>query len=123
MKNGEILPGDSELENANKKRQVKGAVNLNIRQREIVEKAILEQAKKIGQEVLAIAVCSNHVHVVANRIDKTIEEIVAGYKRLATKALNDKGFAGRVWTTGFDKRFCFDKKKLDSKVEYVKKHN
>ena len=123
VKNGKILPGDSELEKANKRRQLKNAVKLNRGQKEIVKRAILERAKMIGQEVLAIAVRSNHVHIVVNRIDKTIEEVVAGYKRVATKVLNDRGFEGRVWTTGFDKRFCFDEKELGSKITYVKKHN
>ena len=123
VKNGEILSGDSELEKANKRGQLKNSVKLNSRQKEFVKKAILERAKTIGQEVLAIVVYSNHVHIVVNRIDKIIEEVVGCYKRAATKVLNDRGFEGRVWTRGFDKRFCFDEKELESKITYVKKHN
>jgi len=32
------------------------------------------------------------------------------------------GFNGRVWTKGFDKRFCFNRSDLTSRIKYVKNH-
>ena len=31
--------------------------------------------------------------------------------------------AGRVWTRGFDKRFCFDQQDLVRRIQYVNNHN
>jgi len=60
--------------------------------------------------------------MVVGVIDKPIETAVARYKRAATKALRSKGITGKVWTKGYDKRFCFDQKALRERVKYVEGH-
>lgn len=69
-----------------------------------------------------MAVCSNHVHIVAERIAESIEMVVSRYKNAATLALRKDGFVTRVWTRGFDKRFCFDGQQLKRRTEYVQAH-
>lgn len=51
-----------------------------------------------------------------------VESTAARYKRATSQALREKGFKGKVWTRGYDKRFCFDEKSLRARVDYVKKH-
>ncbi len=50
-----------------------------------------------------------------------MEEVVSHYKNAARIVLQSKGFVGKLWTKGFDKRFCFTEQELQSRVEYVKK--
>jgi hypothetical protein len=51
--------------------------------------------------------------------------VVRKYKAGATVALRRTGFAcdKKIWTHGFDKRFCYDNKELDAKVKYVMGHD
>jgi REP element-mobilizing transposase RayT len=122
VKNGVILPANERLKSANKNKQKFQTVKLNSSQKHIVRKAMLLEAQKINQKILAIAVCSNHVHIVAKVSSESIEKIVHRYKRLATFVLRKTGLDGKVWSKGFDKRFCFTDKDIEQKVKYVNGH-
>ena len=69
-----------------------------------------------------MAISTTHVHVVVDVIDEPIETAVARYKRAVTKALRAEGITGKVWTRGYDKRYCFDEESLRARVEYVRGH-
>ena len=58
----------------------------------------------------------------AERTNESIEKVVSYYKNAARIALRGKGFIGRVWTKGFDKRFCFNQEELENKIKYVESH-
>jgi len=122
VKNGTILPANDKLKTANQKQQKFQTVKLDSSQKHIVRKAILHEAQRINQEISAIAVCSNHVHIVAKVSSESIEQIVHRYKRLSTFVLRKSGLDGKVWSTGFDKRFCFTDKDIEQKVKYVNGH-
>jgi len=122
VKNGTILPANDKLKTANQKQQKFQAVKLDSSQKHIVRKAILQEAQRINQEISAIAVCSNHVHIVAKVSSESIEQIVHRYKRLSTFVLRKAGLDGKVWSKGFDKRFCFTDKDIEQKVKYVNGH-
>jgi len=34
----------------------------------------------------------------------------------------EAGFNGKIWSIGFDKRFCFTDKDIEQKIQYVNKH-
>lgn len=122
VKYGKVLGENKSLREANIAYQRSRAVKLKRDEREIVRKAIENEAGMLGQEIYAPSVCSNHVHVVVDNIDEPIDRTAGRYKRAGTMALRRNGFEGRVWTKGYDKRFCFDKKALREKVKYVKRH-
>jgi len=123
VKNGKVLEGNERLLNANKKAMPQQVVRLTRGQKEIVRQAILNEAKELRQELFAISVWSNHIHIAAENIDEPIDKIVGRYKAAATKALTKTGFEGKVWTRGYDKQFCFDDKSLNKRIAYVQKHN
>ncbi len=76
----------------------------------------------MGQAILAAAVCSNHVHVVVCTIDEQIDSVVRQYKRNTAGAMKKFGAEGKVWAKGYDKRFCYDEKSLQARIEYVTRH-
>jgi REP element-mobilizing transposase RayT len=76
----------------------------------------------IPKKILAIVVRSNHVHIVAEYIDVPIGVITGYYKTAGRVALQKNGLAGKAWTRGFDKQFCFSEKELRARVDYVNKH-
>jgi len=73
-----------------------------------VKNAVLKEAKAIGQKVYAIAVCSNHVHIVVESIGKGCSYSVGRFKKAATTELRQYGYNDKVWTKGFDKRYCYN---------------
>jgi len=123
VKDGEILPSNENLAGANVRALTKEAVRLSFNQRRIVEEAIRQKAKQFSQRIYALSVCARHVHLVAEYTRKPIGIIVQRYKSCAVRALRKDGMQGRVWTTGFDKRYCFDGDTLQQKINYVNDHH
>lgn len=122
VKDGGVRGACLKLKEANKKRQKDRRFILTKENREPVRKAILDEAGRLGQEIHAMAIATTHVHMVVDAIDEPIETAVARYKRAGTKALRAKGITGKVWTKGYDKRYCFDEKAMKSRIDYVQKH-
>ena len=123
VKDGRILEGDRTLLKLCKGLQKGQAVELTKREKEVVRRAILSESQRIGQNLEALAVCTNHLHLAVRPCDKSIERIVSMYKSAATRALRSVGRSGPIWTTGFDKRFCFTGAVLARKIEYIQNHN
>lgn len=123
VKDGKILPANEALLQSNQKLQVQDTVKLSKPQREIVRQAITKQAEMLKQQIYALAVKSSHIHIVAEYIPQPIATIVAYYKNAARLALKTVGCDGKVWTAGYDKRFCFDKETLEQRIRYVQNHN
>jgi len=95
---------------------------LDRNERMIVRDAILAASRRFRQEIRAIAVRSNHVHVVAEYVDVPIGMVVGTYKNAARVGLRKQGFEGRVWTRGYDRQFCFDQAAFKARITYVAKH-
>ncbi len=100
----------------------KEVVKLGREEKEIVKEAICKKAEVLGEKIFAISVWSNHVHIVLGYSGRPIEETVRIYKNTASAALKGSKFKGRVWTRGFDKRFCFDEDSLAERIKYVEGH-
>jgi len=122
VKDGNILCKNNALLQSNLKRLKNPATRLDAEHCAIVRRAILNKAQEIRQQIYAIAVCSSHVHIVAERTNESIEKVASYYKNAARLALRSNGFIGRVWTKGFDKRFCFNRGELEKKIKYVETH-
>jgi len=119
VEDGNTYSANKSLDDSNKRNLTKNPVKLSKSHRAIVAKAICEKADHINQQILALSVCSNHVHVVVDYVPIPIGKIVSYYKNAAQVALRKVGLAGRVWTKGFDKRYCFDGEALKSRIGYV----
>ena len=123
VKDGQVLPGNLKVLERNKKRQKSPTVRLIAREKQIVHRVILAEAQKLGHQIEACVVFSNHVHLAARTHSKSIEEVVGRYKSVTTRALWQHGRKGRIWTRGYDKRFCFSEDELTQRIQYVNKHN
>ena len=123
VNDGKILQGDKIILQQNKERQKYSTVKLNLAERQITNQTILEQAKQIDQKIEALVVCSSHIHLLVRPNLISIEQIVSRYKSATTRKLWKYGHKGRIWTKGYDKRFCFNEKDIKSRIEYIKKHN
>ena len=119
---GKILQNNEALRKENIEKLKSPVVVLTPNQQKIVREAILNKAESLNQKIYSIVVHSKHVHIVAGKTSKLIEMIVSHYKNAARLALRANGFKGKVWTRGFDKRYCFDQQQLKNRIEYVRQH-
>ena len=122
VKNGEVRGENVAIKKDCEKKLEGEPVRLGHSDKNVVKDAILEAAKRFQQKICAIAVCSNHVHIVAEYVEVPMSVLVGYYKNAGRVALKKCGFEGKVWTRGFDKRFCFSEKDLKARVDYVDKH-
>ena len=122
VKNGTIRDGNPELEKSNKELLIHEIITIPKNLRKTVQDAIIKEAQEIGYKVYAIAVCGNHVHIIVDNIDVAIGYSVGRFKKAATKTLRKCGFDNKVWTKGFDKRYCYHQHELETKIKYVNQH-
>jgi hypothetical protein len=122
VKNGAILPANAELEESNKALLKHDEIKIPKNLRIVVKHAILKEAADIGQKVYAIAVRSNHVHIVVESIGERCGHSVGRFKKAATKELRKYGYSDKVWTKGFDKRYCYTDRELEQRIQYVQRH-
>ena len=76
------MSGDPKILQASRRLQKSASVKLDSEARAIVRQAILDEANRIGHTIKALAVCSNHVNLVARPCQESIEEIVSRYKNV-----------------------------------------
>jgi REP element-mobilizing transposase RayT len=112
VKDGTILDANTALEESNRQLLKHDEIKIPKDLRKTVEDAVLQEAHEIGQQVYALAVRSNHVHIVVEIIGKTCGYSVGRFKKAATKALRKYGFSEKVWTKGFDKRYCYNQDEI-----------
>jgi REP element-mobilizing transposase RayT len=122
IKNGVTLKANPELEETNKALLKHEKITIPKSLHTIIKNAILKEAEEMSQKVHAITVCSNHVHIVVGSIGKSCGYSVGRFKKAATGELRRYGFHDKVWTKGFDKRYCFSEQELEKKIRYVQQH-
>ena len=123
VRKGKVLRESKGLQQANDRRRTNDIARLKKAECAVVRKAILKEAERIGEEIPALSIWSNHVHVVIGGGGRPVEKVVSCFKIAAYHALRECGFKGRLWTRGYDKRYCFDEKALCAKAAYVERHN
>jgi REP element-mobilizing transposase RayT len=123
VKDGQILQADDKLKSVNEKQQKFETFKLNSNHKQIVKDAILAGAEMVNQKIIALAVCSNHVHLLVEASAESIEKVVHRYKSSGTFALRHKGIQRKIWSDGFDKRFCYTDEEIEQKIKYIQKHN
>ena len=122
VKDGETLPPDERLKSANEEHQKFQTVTLDTNQKQIVKDAILAEAQRMNHKIPALAVRSNHIHLVAMANSEPMDQFVRRYKVAATFALR-KYYPDKIWTKGYDKRFCFSQEELNRRIKYVDRQN
>jgi len=79
---------------------VKPPVHLDIAQREIAGRAVVEMLFQQTIEVLTVSLGAVHLHILARFPDAQVRPKVGRAKKHACFTLRDDGFRGRLWETG-----------------------
>ena len=123
VKNGRILDPNPSLESKNKKNMKYPKTLLTAAQREIIEKAIIDESAGLNQKIHVMTIRKSHVHLVIDCNFISAASAVSHYKNAARLAMESNGFVSRLWTKGFSTRYCFDENQLNAVIEYVNNHN
>ena len=89
---------------------------------------LLDVGRYIGQsltdrlqlELYTLTVGTWHAHLVIGPTRHSIGDVVKCAKDAARYGL---GICRPIWTTGYDKRFCFDIPSARNRITYVQRHN
>ena len=122
VRDGRVHRANPALEDANRRQMKHKPMTLTKAQRMAASRAIMDEAMKLNQRMFALVVCNNHVHIVAQNIDLPIGQVASHYKNAVRLTLQREGFQGRLWTRGFDKRYCMNREELADKIAYVRNH-
>lgn len=77
-------------------------------------------SSRLGVLIFALHVGTWHVHLVVGATHHHIADVTCCMKDAVRYGLR----AGRpIWTTDYDKRFCFDEQSLAARIRYVERHN
>ncbi len=130
---GKILPADAQLEVRDRQRMKHSAWVFNDVQQIVAGVCICKSLReRMNVGVWALAIESWHVHVVLDwgdmhavgRVVKCMKDAVRyGLKNVGGHAGDHVGGGRPIWTTGYDKRWCFDAVTLRHRVAYVQRHN
>jgi len=118
---GKILPADPELE-AQDRARMKHPVYIFPRERLLEIGAFIGESltTRLDVAIHALHIGTWHAHIVVGATHHHIGDVAKCAKDATRYGLR----AGRpVWTDGYDKRFCFDKRAVFSRIRYVERHN
>ncbi len=122
VKDGVTCDANRRLQKANADKMACLPVRFTESQQATIYNAILQHASEKEQEILAMVVANNHVHLLIKECEEEPGRLVARYKNNARKKLGEE-FAGKsIWTRGFNKKFYTDAKQLGTMIEYIKGH-
>jgi REP element-mobilizing transposase RayT len=121
-KDGRHLKGNAALREANLEQMSEQVSRLGAEDKDAVRESLTSKAAELGQEVVALSVFSNHVHILLRCIDRPVARVAQMYKRAGTTALRKIGVAGKVWGRGYSVRYCFNEKGLTHLAAYVRGH-
>ncbi len=119
---GQLQQGDEALYEKSKELQKSPTVTLNLAEKNSVKHTILDESLRIGHKIISLAVCTNHVHLLARPYQEPIDKMINRYKSLTTRIFWEHGRTGKIWTRGYDKQFCFNEKELVARMVYILKH-
>lgn len=123
VQDAKVLHADQRVYSRSAKLQKSPTVKLTAKEKAVVHQTILAEALIAARQIEALAVCSNHVHLVARWSYHPVGQIVSRYKNAAMFALHKLGRSGRIWTRGYHTRFCFTQDELAKRIKYVQHHN
>ena len=117
-----VLPPDPDRKAESEEAMSGRSVTLDRAAREVVVRAIEDHCRVRGWKILALAVRTNHVHVVLVAPGYRPEIVMGQLKSWATRRLRDVGMrdGSRVWTREGSTRHLFFQEAVNAAIAYVR---
>ena len=122
VKDGQVYSDGVCIEGFNAGNLKSKSVVLTEMQQSIVYDSMINHAVEKSHKIFALAVLDNHVHLLIAGCDEEVGRLAARYKNVGTRKLAGEYKGMKVWTKGFDKRFCNHPDQLCKMVEYIRGH-
>ena len=118
VERGVILGGNPKLLEQSTQLLSLSPVFFDTPEQEKLHLALVVAAKEFSYHLHAVSIESWHAHWVIAHDRDGVATMVGRLKTRMRQVLD----RGRIWTSGYDKRFCFDRKDLDARIDYVQRH-
>ena len=115
---GVILPGDPELLERSQQLMKADPVLLTSAKQQRAFDALCEAAIEYTYALFAVSIESWHAHWLIDHSFDSVETMVGRLKTRMRQAVN----IGRLWTRGFDARYCFDRDSVVRRKRYIERH-
>jgi REP element-mobilizing transposase RayT len=118
VERGIILAGAPDRLNEARRRMTGRPVFLPPSQRDIAFDALIRAADEFGYQLMAVSIESWHVHMLVAHGFDTVPKAAGRLEARMRQAVD----RGRIWTEGYDKRFCFDDETVAKRHRYINRH-
>ncbi|MEM9790029.1 MAG: hypothetical protein AAF842_06445 [Planctomycetota bacterium] len=115
---GRVLPPDPAKLNHARELMKGDPVRLNADEQSIAFDALLSACDEYNYRLLAVSIESWHAHILLHHGHEPVSTTAARLKAAVRVALD----RGRIWTTGYDKRYCFTPQHVDARRQYIARH-
>lgn len=115
---GVILPGDPVLLDLARRLLKSEPVYLTAEEQNIAFDALVRAADEFGYNLLEVSIESWHAHWLIDQKFDAVEVMVGRLKTRMRQAVN----RGRIWTSGYDSRYCFDDDSINGRRRYIRNH-
>lgn len=118
VEHGRILPASPNLQQHAHRLMKRDAVYFLKDDQRVLFNALYEASNLYRYELIAVSVESWHMHWLIYHRRDAVARMVGRLKTAMRKALE----RGRIWTAGYDKRYCFDEASVLARHAYIKRH-
>lgn len=120
---GKILPGDpAVLENA-RRRMLGEPVYLTAEEQAIAFDALCAACMEFRYYLLAVSIESWHAHLLIDHGYDKCEDAIGRLKTRMRQGITSIRGSGRIWTEGYDERYCFDAPGITRRSAYIQRHH
>ena len=119
VEDGIILPHDPDRLERSRHLMKTDPVFLTPREQEVIFEALVRAAREFDYALFAVSIESWHAHWLIDHAFDAAEVMVGRLKTRMRQAVA----RGRLWTAGYDARFCFDEEAVEARRDYIRRHH
>lgn len=98
-------------------------VHLTEHEQRVALEALIAAASDFDYVLHAVSVESWHLHILVSHGATKVSTVAGQLKARMRQAINQsRGHGGKIWTAGYDKRFCFTDEQLEARHDYIRRH-
>jgi len=115
---GRVLPSDPFLESKSRRLMEGEAVFLSEEEQSIAFEALIAACVEFDYTLVAVTIETWHAHLLLTHGRDDVAKVAGRLKNRMRQAID----RGRVWTKGYDKRFCYTEADVMHRQEYITRH-
>jgi hypothetical protein len=119
VEDGIILPANPDRLERSCRLLKSDPIFLTAHEQETIFEALQRAAHEFDYDLFAASIESWHAHWLIDHAFDAVQVMVGRLKTRMRQALD----RGRLWTAGYDARFCFDHDALERRRNYIHRHH